>query len=282
MKTYLVPVDFSETSIHAAKFAAALSKQTDVERIFLLNAYFVSSYETVLPNPDMVLLREEEIEENTAERIRKLEQLKRKLQKLVRPGVEINTHVNRSHLLDAVAEHAVKQKADVVIMGSIGNTSTDDTEIGSHVMKVSQACPVPVVVVPPNFKFEAINRVVIACDFSKIVETVPMAALKKLLNNNKYELLVVNVDNQAKHVEGSKERVAEEAALSAMLQEYSPQYYYISETDVIKGILQFAADHDAQLVITLPHTYTFFQSLLHTSVSRRLAETSSVPVLLLK
>lgn len=30
MKTYIVPIDFSETSVHAAEFAAMLSNQTEV------------------------------------------------------------------------------------------------------------------------------------------------------------------------------------------------------------------------------------------------------------
>src|ERR1700748_1835256 len=116
MKTYLVPVDFSETSINAAKFAAALSHQTDVKEIILLNAYYVSPYETTLPNPDMVLLREEEIEQNAADRIKQLEHLKTKLVKLVRPGVEISTHLNRSHLLRAVVENVINKNAGIVFL----------------------------------------------------------------------------------------------------------------------------------------------------------------------
>jgi len=76
MKTYLVPVDFSEAALHAADFAAALSHQTEVEHIILLNAYYVSVYESTLPSPDMVQLGPDEIEQNSAERIAKLESLK--------------------------------------------------------------------------------------------------------------------------------------------------------------------------------------------------------------
>ena len=42
MKTYIVPVDFSATAVHAAEYAALLSKQTDVTKIVLLHSYFVS------------------------------------------------------------------------------------------------------------------------------------------------------------------------------------------------------------------------------------------------
>ena len=282
MRTYLVPIDFSETSIRAAEFAAALSNHTDVHRIILMNAYYVSPYETMLPNPDMVLLREEEIEENAAERISKLKELRGRLHKKVREGVEISVHLNRSHLLRAVVENVVAEKADVVFMGSRGNSSSDNTQIGSHVIKVSKASPVPVVVVPACFKFHDIKRVVVACDFNKVKETVPLEALKKLLDRKKYELLIVNVDAEARHRNKDAEQVAQETALHGMLAQYHPQYHFINNTNVIDGILQFAVEHDAQMVIALPHKYSFFQSILHDSVSQRLAQASRVPVLLLK
>ena len=282
MKTYLVPIDFSETSFNAARFAAALSHQTDVKQIILLNAYYVSPYETILPNPDMVLLREEEIEQNAADRIQRLEKIKKQLQKLVNPGVKITTHLNRSHLLRAVVENVIIRKADVVFMGIQGNSSVNDTHIGSHVIKISKASPVPVVVVPTNYHFENIKRVVVACDFNKVTETVPLEALKRLLNKKPYELLVVNIDKDAKHVQQDAQQLAEETALNGMLKEFHPQYFYIYKPDVINGILEFAAEKDAQLVIALPHKYSFLQSLLHDSVSQQLAEAAAVPVLLLK
>jgi len=282
MKTYLVPVDFSKASVHAAEFAAALSHQTDVEHIILLNAYYVSVYETTLPNPDMVLLSTEEIEANAADRIHKLENLKKHLHKQVRPGVEISTHLNRSHLVRAIVENSIAKNVGLVIVGSVGNTTHDDTRVGGHVVKIAKASPVPVIVVPPTFHFENIKRIVVACDFYNVSETVPLAALNKLLSRKKVDLLVVNVDDTGKHIGADAERLGEETELHAMLKQYHPKYYYLNEKNIINGILQFAADHDAQLVIALPHKYSFLQSLIHTSISIQLARSSAVPVLLLK
>jgi nucleotide-binding universal stress UspA family protein len=282
MKTYLVPVDFSHASTHAAEYAAKLSQQTSVEHIVLLNAYFVSEIETLLPSTDMVLLRDEEIEQNAQDRVKKLEQLKHKLSKLVREGVTISTHLNRSHLVRAVVENVAAKNANLVILGSKGNTSVDDSDIGSHVVKISKLSPVPVIVVPPSYKFEPVKRVVVACDFDKVKETIPLAPLKQLLDKKQFELLVVNIDKQARHLTGDASLKAEETALHTILAPYHPTYSYVNNPNVIDGILQFATESDAQLVIALPHKYSFFQSLLHDSVSQRLAETAAVPVLLLK
>jgi nucleotide-binding universal stress UspA family protein len=282
MKTYLVPVDFSKTAIHAAEFAAALSHQTDVKHIILLNAYYVSVYETMLPNPDMVLVSDEEIEQNAAGRLKKLEEFKIEISGKVRPGVEISVHLNRTHLVRAVVENAIRKNADLVIIGSKGNSSNDDAKIGSHVAKISKTSPVPVIVVPPAYNIENISRVVVACDFNKVTEFDALEPLMKLLQKKKFDLLVVNINNKANGSTSSAEQMAEGTALYQALKQYDPKYYFINEADIINGILQFAKHNNAQIVIALPHKYSFLQSLLHTSVSQQLLESSAVPVLLLK
>ena len=282
MKTYLIPVDFSKASINAAEYAAALSHQTNVDHIILLNAYYVSIYETSLPSPDMVLLREEDIEQNAADRIEKLTLLKHRLVKHVRPGVEISVHLNRSHLLRAVIENSISKNVDLIILGSRGNSSNEDTQIGSHVIKIAKASPIPIIVVPPAYNFKKVSKVVVAIDFNKVKDTIPLEALKRLLNKKKVELMVVNIDDKGKHLQGDAERVVEETTLHKMLKQYDPKYFFLEDTDIINGILQFAALKDAQLVIALPHKYSLFQSIMHTSISHQLAESSAVPVLLLK
>lgn len=282
MKTYLVPVDFSAVSLNTAEFAAALSYQTRVEHIILLNAYYVSSYETMLPNPDMVLLREQDIEDEVAERISKLNVLKDDLAGKVRMGVKISVRLSRSHLLRAVVETVAAMDADLVILGSHGNSSNTDSDIGSHVVKIARACPVPVVVVPPAYKFDGIKRVVVACDFKKVNETAPVEGLKQLLGRTGSELLAVNVGRDAELEGADAEALAKETNLYGMLKEHHPKYYYINNPDIMNGILQFASDHDARLVIALPRKYSFFQSLMHNSISQKLAENALIPVLLLK
>ncbi|MDB5129999.1 universal stress protein [Mucilaginibacter sp.] len=284
MKTYLVPVDFSEAAFNAADFAAQLSHQSDVTTIILMNAYYISPYETMFPDPNMLMLRQEEIEEEAVDRINQLEKLKRKLLKQVREGVQIRVRLNRSHLLRAVVDVVVQDKADLVIIGSIGNSTVREgsINIGSHVIKISKASPVPVIVVPPDYSYQLIDEAVIACDFKKVKETMPMDVLHKLLGKQAIKLLVVNIDATGNAASRDAEQQAEETALHSMLKGFHPRYYYLSTPNIITGILDFAAGHKAQMVIALPHTYSFLQSILHNSISQQLAKNSTVPVLLLK
>jgi nucleotide-binding universal stress UspA family protein len=282
MKTYLVPVDFSDVSFNTAEFAAALSRQTRVEHIVLLNAYYVSSFETMLPNPDMVLLRQQDIEDEVAQRTNKLNALKDDLEKKTRDGVKISIRLSRSHLLRGVVEAVSAMNVDLVVLGSRGNTSNTDTEIGSHVVAIAKACPVPVVVVPPAYKFEDIARVVVACDFKNVNDTASVEGLKQLLDRTGSELLAVNVGRDAELEGAEAEALAKQTQLYGMLEDHHPKYYYIKSADVMSGILQFATNKEARLVIALPRKYSFFQSLMHNSISQKLAENALVPVLLLK
>lgn len=282
MKTYIVPIDFSETSMHAAEFSALLSNQTQVSAIYLLHSYHVSVYESVLPTPDMIIPSEEEIQTHIRDRKHKLEQLRVKLHEQVRDGVTIHIRISRSQLVRSIIETIEEVKADLVILGSNGRSTLCDSHIGSNVVNISKLSPVPVVVVPPACQYEQIKRVVMACDFNKVKDSIPLQGLKILLQRHDLELQVVNIDKDAKHKNADPEQLAEETALHGMLKEYHPKYYYNSEGDVISGILNFAKGHHAQMVIALPHKYSFFQSLLHNSVSQQLTIHSVMPVLLLK
>ena len=282
MKTYIVPIDFSDTSIHAAEFTALLTNQTDVADIFLLHSYHVSIYESVLPTPDMTIPSEEEIKEQVIERTKKLEHIRTQMHKQVRKGVTIHVHISRSPLVRAIIETINKKNGDIVILGSNGSNNGDISHIGSNVINISKLSPVPVIVVPPACCYEPIKRVVMACDFNKVKDSMPLEPLKRLLQRHDIELQVVNIDKEAKHKNVDPEQLAEETVLHNMLQEYHPRYYYNNESDIINGILDFAKGHHAQMVIALPHKYSFFQSLLHSSVSRQLTIRSAVPVLLLK
>ncbi len=121
-----------------------------------------------------------------------------------------------------------------------------------------------------------------ACDFQKVKDTFPLQALKKLLSRHDFDLLVVNIDPSDKHKDANPQQLAEETVLYDMLEEYHPEYFFHNDADVIKGILNFAGKQRSQLVIALPHNYSFFQSIMHNSVSHRLTIQSAIPVLLLK
>jgi len=271
MKTYLVPTDFSRTAKNASLYAAELSVAEHADRIILLNSYYISVYESILPSPDLTIPTGHIVSDEIANRLKQLENLKKELQ-LVNPNIEIETHLSRLPVLRAIHEQISTTGIEVVIMGSNGKND-DAGDIGRNAIATAKTSPVPVLVVPPRNKWRAIKRVVLACDFKKVKDIIPLNNLKRLLIERDVELWVLNI---------GRHNAEEENALKQMLSEFNPKYYYTEHTDVITGITSFATKHKADLIIALPRKYSFFEGLVHTSISQGLAANSSVPVLLLK
>jgi nucleotide-binding universal stress UspA family protein len=275
MSTYLVPVDFSKTADHAAKYAARLSFAMTNSKIILLNAYYVSEYESILPTPDMIITTDENIADEITKRLEALEKLKSKMLE-INPMAEIEVALSRETLLRSIIDRVNREEIEVIIIGSNGKKAKDESDIGSNAIKISKSSPVPVLVVPPKADYQSIRKAILACDFKKVKEVVPMQALKNILNKHALTLLVLNINS------GHTVSLQEEQILHEMLKDFSPSYHYADHPDTIKGIVKFAKNEEAQLIIALPKKYSFFEGLLHESVSQRLTIKSHVPVLLLK
>jgi len=275
MSTYLVPVDFSNTADHAAQYAARMSFAMTNSKIILLNAYYVSEYESILPTPDLIVTTDAHIADEITKRLEALEKLKEKMLG-INPKAEIEIYLTRETLLRSIIDRVNREKIELIIIGSNGKKAKDESDIGSNAIKISKSSPVPVLVVPPKADYQSIRKAILACDFKKVKEVIPMQALKNILSKHALELLVLNINA------GDVIDLKEEHFLHEMLKDFSPAYHYADHPDAIKGIVKFAKSEEAQLIIALPKKYSFFESLLHESVSQKLTIKSHVPVLLLK
>ena len=281
MRTYLIPTDFSSSSVAAAHYAAQLSKQTGVTSLILLHAYYISPFEDVLPSAEFVQMMPEDIEENSRLRLKELNDIKAELQHIVNEDVEIHVQLSRLPLLRAILDVQEKKQVDLLVLCSKTNPD-EDTQVGRHIIDIAKISPAPVLVVPPKAVAEPLKNMVLACDFKKVTEIIPQQKLKKVWDMLHAKLLVVNVDSKSLHQGKDPKMLAEESALHEMLEEYDPEYFFINHADSIQGIIDFAISHQAQMIISLPKKYSFFQSFLHHSFYEDLTMKSSLPVLLLK
>jgi len=281
MKTILVPTDFSKDATEAAKYAAQLGKYVGASRIVLLNSFYVSIYESILPSVNFIQLSNEEICQKQESLLRRLRALKARLELLVdEDNIAIDYHLSNLPLLRAIQQTIEEQEVDLVIIGSTGENAKEDSVLGRNTIGIAKTSTVPVIVCPAQTKFTPIKKVILACDFKKVTDTIPLNELEKVLNRTKAELLVLNVDPHGRHLK--PEAVSDVSALQQMLKDFDPQYHYTDDTDTIDGIIKFADNKDAQLIIALPKRYSFLQGLVHNSISQRLALNSKTPVLILK
>jgi len=276
MKTILILTDFSEAALNAAKYGAALTHQLGTPSMILYHSYEFIPIPTDIPVPEpsgVINFHEESIEH--------LNDLKNTLQSLVNKKTTIEIRTDERPLFLAEQLITEQQHAGLVIMGITGKSNLEELLVGSNTVAIAKECTVPLLVVPKEAKFENIRNVLFACDLKKVSKSTPVNVIKTFIHAMGAKLFILNVDhNDRDHFD--PDIITQQAILHDQWDSENPEYHYTDHEDTAEGIMQFADEHDIQLVITVPKKYDFFESLFHRSVTKKLAFHTHIPLLLLK
>jgi nucleotide-binding universal stress UspA family protein len=281
MKTILLPVDFSAASINAARYAAELSAlpEYQIGRIVLLNSYFVSVYEQILPTPDYVVVGGQEIQENRGNLRKRLGAFREAMLPFVGQPVTVECMESDEPLLRSILTAIAARNPDVLIIGS---SSGDLSEIGDHVIGIARISPVPVLIVPEGKRFRGIHKVLLPCDFRDLACLSPL----KIMQENEFwrdkKVLVVNADRGKKRSEPDDRYRAVSASLEKYLAGIEHEIRYSEETGTLLGILHIAQAENVDIIVSLPGKRSFFYSLTHSNISQALVRNAEIPVLILK
>ena len=167
MDTVIVPVDFSETSLNAAKYAAQL----------LTGHYGVN----------MVLYHSYSKKADAEKATESLEELKRDLMKDHIVKMEVLAR-EEDDFVDGLEKTARHRKADLVIMGITGKSALAQVFFGSNTLKMAERKACPVLIVPQQALFSPLKHVMLTSDFKNTVESTPSEPIKDFLDVFKPQL----------------------------------------------------------------------------------------------
>lgn len=276
MQTILITTDFSDSSLNAARYATALAQKIGVDRIMLYYSYDNTSFNTDSP------VAEPEISLTHEGSLLALEIIEREIKEVLDndTNVSIDLITNELPLIVGVEQLVERWQVDLVVAGTTGKSGLEKFMMGSNTISLASACPAPLLIVPKEAKFETIEKIVFACDLKKISTSTPVGVIKNLLETLQAKLLVLNVALKGKRID--PDTIPQQYKLHTLLDELDPEYHYTESDDIADEIEDFAEDHDAGLIITIPISYGFFEALFRRSVSKRLINDLDTPLLLLK
>jgi nucleotide-binding universal stress UspA family protein len=258
MNTVIVPVDFSETSLNAARYAAKLLTGHYGVNMILHHVYEKS--QTVQAQDKLEKLRDELIGIGIV-----------KITVLAEEGGDFITE------LEKLARH---QQADLIIMGITGRSAIGQTFIGSNTLKIVDHKVCPVLIVPPDAVFREVKNVLLTSDFKNVASSTPSVPIRKILKTFQPNLHVINVDSEH-YVALTEEYQEQRAQLKEMFKEFNTEFYFLGLYDVDEAINQFAHDKDVDFIIVIHKEHSLLSRLFVKSHTKKLAYHSSVPVLAL-
>ena len=257
MHRVIIPVDFSETSLRAARYAARmLAGNRDATAIIYNN------YET---------------EDDHDICINYLESLKKEFLKTGVLTVQLD-HEMGGDLIDNITRLVQSYRATLVIMGITGRSVVQQVMIGSNTLKLVDKNLYPVLIIPPEATYSGIKNVAFASDFKNIEDTTPSDLINSVLEMFNPKLHIVNVSRE--HYVSITENIKQGKEIFIKLfGNYNPKFYFISRNDFLEAMDNFVTDNNIDVLITIPKHQSNTTSLFKTSRTKQLAYHSHIPIL---
>ena len=274
MKAILVPTDFSTTAITAFRYALAIAPKLGIKEIKLISVF----HEPINFRDDSGYIAEVEIEK-----------AKKSCEAWLLDFIEVeNRHSPLSILVTFEALHGIASNAildaaqnpntELIVIGTTGIHDSIDKWLGTVSNIVAQKANRPILLVPNGTKYTPVKRLLYACDFSKPyfdvhTEGVVADLAKKL--DARVDVVFVKRDN--KDYEADKNVMKKVFKMDAP---DVPLNVKIIEGDsIVQTIRDYAISEDIDWMVLATEQRSFFQDLLHDSVSKKLALHPELPLL---
>ncbi|GAB3812622.1 universal stress protein [Pontibacter rugosus] len=216
--------------------------------------------------------------------LRLLESTKEHMNELIRSypteGVEVVHEVEVDRPISKIKRTIKDDNVDLVVMGSKGSSGFDEFLIGSNTEKVVRAAECPVLTVKHQHRDFNVREIVLASDFKREVgQAMEKFKMFQELFGARVHLVYINTPGAFESSTNLKQKL-EHAAQKYGLQNYTINVY--NDTVEEDGILHFAQEVRADLIMMATHGRTGFAHLLSGSIAEDLVNHTQIPVLTLQ
>ncbi len=268
MSKILFPTDFSSASENAwptAKaFANFLNRKIEV-------AHYFHPVTTDVSGVDYNLAKElQELKE---------EQMNSYVEGLDTQGVEVTSTVQVGFPIQSMVERSKEDEVSLIIMSTQGEKHALDRWLGSVSSELSVKARCPVILVPDGDHKVTFENVLYATSH----ESLDVSSIRRLQDliqqlGAAIHFLYVAPDDTNRESLSSQ-------LLDTLFADGEPNYSFtieiLEEDDVISGINNYVKENQIDLTIMYNVTRTWWKSLVHKSVSKRMAFNTKTPLLVM-
>jgi nucleotide-binding universal stress UspA family protein len=271
MKTIIVPVDFSSTSIntlnYAVDFAAAL--KADISIIHIYN--FPVSFGEMAISPDMIK-GELEVKWKALEKMKT---------NLLAKNEKINVHIalKEGDFINELNSYCNALQPYAVIMGASNKDGLEKFLLGSATKAAVKHIKYPVVIVPPGYLYKHIFKVGLACDMDNVENSLPVDEIKRLVTGFNAVLHILHVDRKNLKENNAGNLVDEIAFLQSAFADLNPEFHFAKNSNIDKAVKDFVEENNLAVLIVVPKNHSFPENAFHKSQSKQLLADASIPII---
>lgn len=275
MKNILLPTDFSENALNAIKYAAYLFEKGTCN-FFLLNVFtpIVYHLDVALINSGQYALLDAMRETSK----KKLKQVKEETFLISKnEDLSVNTITNFNALIPEIDKIVIKEKIDLIIMGTKGATGAKKVLLGTNTVHALQNIKCPLLIIPESFEFEKPKEILFPTDY-KIAYTIE--CLKPILDLSRmfsFRINVLHVLNQSL----TKEQENNKAVLNNLFCKTEVLFHDVTNSGIQEAIQTFQVKTKINMLIMLNNKHSFFEYLFFKQVINQIGYHTKIPFLVI-
>lgn len=273
MKKILIPTDFSKYADEAIEVGAQIAKKNDCEIILIHMLELPGQMNDAITGetsiPEIMLFKRKA--EETLKNIKNRPYL---------AGIKITEVVRLDSAYHGINNYIKQHDMDLIVMGSHGASGINEILVGSNTEKVVRQSETPVLVIKNKISDFKIQNIVFASDFSNEVKKPFQKALDfAKIFDSKLNLVMICTPNTFKSTTASR-KIVNDFVADFNMPDYTFETY--NESNIEKGIINYANEKDADLIAFCTHGRTGLNHFFTGSISEDLVNHAQKPVLTFK
>lgn len=271
IRNILVPTDFSEAAENSLQYAIELAGEIGAARLLVLHSFHVpiTTVETSYVADQAILL--EQTQQRAQDEMKALEM------KYLKPsGIAYNCLVEVGATMDSINALVKKEPIDLVVMATY-KASKLERLLGSLPEYALEHCKAPLLLVPDKVRFRPLRKLAFAADLKSYAREEVLQKLSYLATAFKTKVVILNVHTGEKELTGEEMQELEHVRQEFQGLDFS--LALIEGEDAEEEILDYVEGEEIDVVAAIPRNHSFFENLFRSSISKKLALHSHVPML---
>jgi nucleotide-binding universal stress UspA family protein len=261
MKNLLVPVGSSGNATNTLQYAIDFAKAIDA-KIFVAQVYDSTRVSGSLKNIDSLLQDETKKE------------LANTLGLVDKKGVEITSVFLKGQVLSSIERIAKEFKIDLII-SSGKSISTDETLfLGTTAGSLVKDTEVPVLIVPAQYRFKSISKILIAIKSGKIKPGDVLEPLEKIVNTFSATIDLIQII--------TPKASDDEKEVSEDLKKLATNFKTTENATIFQGVLEHLHISEPDMLCVIRRKRGFFSKLWEKDTVKKSYFESRIPLLVLK
>ncbi len=283
----LVPVDYSEYSIKACRFAAIIAKKSN-KTIHLFHAFYSPAFDLIELTGGVQTqqqLRADVTEKLIEGEIKEMEKfIKNLLNYNEFSGIDetrITQEVKAGLAKDEILDVAEEVRPDIVVMGTRGTNKKSSSFLGSITETAINKIKVPVLAIPDNYLFsgdEKFNRIVYLTDFDES----DFLSIKKLMDFTcmfNMSIHCIHIGPKSDKWETLKMDGLKDYFQNAYKEENVQCHILEKEPDLLHSLDKYVSENDVDIISLTARKRSLLKKVFSRSVAKKVFYHSTIPLL---